>query len=128
MMPPKDGLPGVPKGTLLKSIKGSCGHREAPRLWHLRAKEVLHEAGLEELQTARACFVLRHPETRENLGIWVLHVDDACFAGEGPYGEKAMTHIRKHFILGKEEYGIFDFLRRHVKQLPDCTIGLHQTE
>lgn len=61
--PPNDGLPGVPHGSLLKRVKGAYGSREAPRLWYLRAKDVLLESGLEEMQTARACFVLRHPTT-----------------------------------------------------------------
>ena len=57
--PPKEGLPGVPHGSLLKMVKGTYGLREAPRLWYLRAKEVFMEAGAEEMQTAKACFLLR---------------------------------------------------------------------
>ena len=46
-LPPKEGLPNVPDGSLLKLVKGAYGLREAPRLWYLRAKEVLLEAGFE---------------------------------------------------------------------------------
>ena len=105
--PPKEGLPGVHPGALLKLVKGTYGLREAPRLWYLRAREVLLEAGFEEMQTARACFCLydkSDPKQTVNVGMLVLHVDDACFAGEGPVWEKAMQHVRKKFIIGKEEY------------------------
>lgn len=76
---PKDGLPGVPSGALLKLVQGASGLRAAPRLWYLHAREVLRAAGLAELQTANACFVLREPTTRETLAMLVLHCDDACF-------------------------------------------------
>lgn len=59
--PPKDGLPGTPPSSLLQLAEGAFGLREAPRLWFLRATAVLLEAGLEEFQTADACFVLRAP-------------------------------------------------------------------
>ena len=57
--PPKEGLPGVPPRSLIKLVKGAYGLREAPRLWYLRAKDILKDAGFEELQTAKACFILR---------------------------------------------------------------------
>ena len=113
--PPKEGLPGVVPGSLIKIIKGAYGLREAPRLWYLRARDILLEAGFHELQTAKACFVL-HDEKGENKGMLVLHVDDACFSGEGPEWEKAMAHLRSKFTIGKEEYGEFTFLGRRVKQ------------
>ena len=94
--PPKEGLPGVAEGSLLKLVKGAYGLREAPRLWYLKAREVLLEAGFEELQTAKACFVLhdRSGKTPINVGMLVLHVDDACFAGEGPLFEQS-TEVNK---------------------------------
>ena len=57
--PPKEGLHGVPWGSLIKLVKGAYGLREAPRLSYLRIKELIEQAGFEELRTANACFVLR---------------------------------------------------------------------
>ena len=118
----------MPPGSLLKLVKGAYGLREAPRLWYLRAREILQEAGFEEMQTGRACFVLMDRTGKEpvNMGRLVLHVDDACFAGEGPLWEKAMQHLRKKFIMGKEEYGDFTFLGRHVLQKKDFTVEIDQ--
>ena len=81
--PPKEGLHGVPPGSLIKIIKGIYGLKEAPRLWYLRARETLLKAGWEELKTASAVFVCRN-KSGECAGMMVLHVDDACYAGHGP--------------------------------------------
>ena len=43
--PPKEGLPGVEEGSLIKIIKGVRGLKEAPRLWYLKAKETLFKCG-----------------------------------------------------------------------------------
>lgn len=77
--PPKDGLPGVRPGSLLKHVAGAYGCREAPRCWYLRAREVRLTAGLGERQTAKACVVLCVPTTRGDLGMFVLHGDNAGF-------------------------------------------------
>ena len=100
--------------------------KEAPRLWYLRAKEVLLEAGFEEMQAAKACFLLRDPKTRITNGMLVLHVDDACFSGKGPQFERAMAYCRSKFIIGKEEYDSFTFLCRHVRQHQDFSIEVDQ--
>ena len=128
--PPKEGLPGVLPGSLLKLVKGAYGLREAPRLWYLKAREILQEAGFEEMQTGRACFCVYDRSGKEpvNVGMLVLHVDDACFAGEGPMWEKAMQRLRSRFTIGKEEYDDFTFLGRHVVQKPDCSIEIDQHE
>ena len=77
MRPPRDGLPGVHPDSLLKIVKGAYGLREAPRLWYLKAREILLGAGWEELRTAKAVFVLRDPQKDNQMcGLMVLHVDD----------------------------------------------------
>lgn len=94
----------------------------------MRAKDVLLEAGLEELQTAKACFALRHPKTSAHLGIFVLHVDVAGFAGEGPLWVNALTQVRKHVTLGKYGYDKFTFLGRPFQPNSDFTFTLHHTD
>ena len=90
--PPKEGLNGVPWGSLIKLIKGAYGLREAPRLWYLRIKELIEKAGFEELRTAKACFVLRDYSKSGNplIGMLILHVDDACYGGTGAIFRQAM--------------------------------------
>ena len=86
------------------------------------------EAGFEDMQTAKACFLLRDPKTRMTTGMLVLHVDDACFSGKGPQFERAMDYCRSKFVIGKEEYDSFNFLGRHVKQNLDFSIEVDQHE
>ena len=128
MRPPPEGLPGVPPGSLLQIVKGAYGLREAPRLWYLKAREVIRQAGWEELRTARACFVLRD-KTKEDAplcGMMVLHVDDACYGGEGAYYDSVMKDVLQQFKIGSEKTKSFDFLGRHVEQFDDYHIEVDQ--
>ena len=81
--PPKDGLPGVHPDSLLKVNTGVYGVREAPRLWYQKADRELRACGWEELKTARSTYVLRDPHTGGVVGMLLLYVDDACYAGGG---------------------------------------------
>ena len=58
--PPREGLPGVPEGSLIKAIKGVFGLRVAPRLWYKKAKAVLEDAGWTQLASLPGVFVLRN--------------------------------------------------------------------
>ena len=124
--PPRDGLPGVPAGSLLQPLKGVFGLKEAPRLWYLAARRKCQSAGFDELKTAKSTFVVRDPDTGEPVGMLVLHVDDGCWAGHGPHFSKAQEMLRSCMNMGKEEEGEFTFLGRHVKQFPDGTIEIDQ--
>lgn len=78
-LPAVDGFPPVVPGRLLEHLKGAYGLTEAPRLWYLRARELLLSLGWEELKCARAIFVLRNVAKRL-VGLLSLHVDDGlCF-------------------------------------------------
>ena len=92
----------------------------------MKAREILLEAGFEEQQTAKASFILldRSGPKPVNVGMLVLHVDDACYAREGPVFEKAMQHVRAKFNIGSEKSGEFDFLGRHIIQNNDYSIEI----
>jgi hypothetical protein len=128
MRPPKEGLPGVPPGSLLKILKGAYGLREAPRLWYLKAREVITAAGFEELSTAKACFVLRDKTLpgAPLCGMMVLHVDDACYGGSGKFYDATMANCLAQFKIGNEKTKEFDFLGRHVIQRDDFSIEIDQ--
>ena len=82
---PKDGLPGVHPDSLLQVNTGVYGLREAPRLWYQKANRNLTSCGWEELKTARSTYVCRDPHTGHVVGMLLLYVDDACYAGRGPH-------------------------------------------
>jgi hypothetical protein len=43
-LPAAEGHPAVPGGRLLEVLKGAYGLAEAPRLWYLRARELMAQA------------------------------------------------------------------------------------
>ena len=82
---PKEGLPAVDDVAkikpyaLLRLLKGAYGLTEAPRLWYLRARQILIGIGFIELKCARAVFTLR--EEGALVAILTLHVDDGMLFG-----------------------------------------------
>ena len=121
--PPREGLLGVPEGSLIKAIKGVFVFRVAPRLWYKKAKAVLEDAGgWTQLASLPGVFVLRIGKIL--MGILVLHVDDTLHAGKGEGYEKTMDQILKTFDIkdDKRKEGNFSFLGRQVAQQPDGTV------
>jgi hypothetical protein len=82
---PREGLPAVERWdavlpfALLRLLKGAYGLTEAPRLWYLRARQLLQKLGFEEMQCARATFVYRLNGVL--IAFLVLHVDDGMLFG-----------------------------------------------
>ena len=83
------------------------GIPEAPRLWWLRALEVITEAGFETVRACAGLFVLR--DRGRLVGVLALHVDDAMWAGAGRRFEKPQKHIRDDPSLAQEASGTFTF-------------------
>ena len=82
---PREGLPAaegweaVPPFSLLRLLKGAYGLTEAPRLWYLRARQILTKLGFEEIRCARAAFVFR--KAGRLIALLTLHVDDGMLFG-----------------------------------------------
>jgi hypothetical protein len=124
--PPKEGLPGVPEGALIKAEKGIFGLRVAPRLWYTKAKSVLEDAGWRQLATLPSVFILRSTSEQRLIGLLVLHVDDALHAGQGKEYEDSMKTILNIFEIpdDKREEGNFSFLGRAITQQPDGSVHI----
>jgi hypothetical protein len=58
-LPAAEGRPSVPGGRLLEVLKGAYGLAETPRLWYLRARELMKEANFIELRVVRSVFTPR---------------------------------------------------------------------
>ena len=61
-------------------MKSAYGLAEAPRLWYLRAAQLLEEAGMVEVPFARSTFVKSVKGKSE--AVCTLHVDDGMLAGD----------------------------------------------
>ena len=120
--PPREGLPGVPEGSLIKAIKKVFGLRVAPPLRHKKTKTVLEDASWTKLALLPGVFVLRIGNILK--GILVLHVDDTLHAEKGDEYEKTMDQILKTFEIkdDKRKKGNFSFLERQIAQEPDKTV------
>ena len=133
---PSDGLPAtslskeIAPYALLRVLKSAYGLSEAPRLWYLRAAQLLEECGLVELPYARATFVqAAHGKTQ---AVCTLHVDDGMLAGDpkSPGFQRLLRAINERFnikewkTIGKEPC---DFLGCKVSRSPtgivDCMSG-----
>ena len=96
---PLDGLPACPQlgekavapGELLRVCKSAYGLSEAPRLWYLRATELLVEVGFKEIPMCRATYIWKKEDSLEVAAILCLHVDDGLLVAS----KDTMDHLKK---------------------------------
>ena len=116
--PPREGIPGVPDGSLLELVKGVFGLKESPRLWWLKLQKTVLDCGFTAVRGVPGVFLFKEPakgqSTGQVVGMLVVHVDDGCWAGTGPHFERAQTKLRKGLAIGKEASGTFELLGRRV--------------
>ena len=83
---PAQGLPATKTTSavgpfeLMRVVKSAYGLAEAPRLWYLRAVELLQQVGMEEIPFCRSTFV-----AQDDSGVFAfcgLHVDDGFLVGD----------------------------------------------
>ena len=79
-------------------LRVAYGLSEAPRLWYLRARELLVEAGFEELTMAKASFIKRSPK-KEVIAILCLHVDDGLLVTDRAYTKQIKKSIDDRFAI-----------------------------
>ncbi|CAE8702081.1 unnamed protein product [Polarella glacialis] len=104
---PKDGLPKVKDERairpfeLLQILKSAYGLSEAPRLWYLRARELMQQCSFVELACCKATFILVDPRTSLVEVIVCLHVDDGFVVGRagGTLFETAKDNMNKVFNI-----------------------------
>ena len=91
--PPREGLPGVPDGSLVMLTKGVFGLKEAPRLWWLKFAKTLADCGWKPLRTVPGVFVIHVGGILK--GMLAVHVDDGLWAGAGKEYEAARAKVRE---------------------------------
>ena len=99
-LPATEGWKAIRPYQLLQVLKGAYGLTEAPRLWYLRARQILVETiGFVEMQCARAVFVYR--QGGELIALLTLHVDDGMVFGNknDPRYKALKARIDKNFKI-----------------------------
>ena len=102
---PPDGLPGtsmsdpVSPFELMRVVKSAYGLSEAPRLWYLRAVELLQQCGMVELSFCRSTFIAK--DEKEVFAFCGLHVDDGFLCGNprNPKFEELRKSIDQKFNI-----------------------------
>ena len=84
---PPEGLPATKTSTslqpyeLMRIVKSAYGLSEAPRLWYLRAVELLQQAGMVEIPFCRSTFIAKDKKGKV-YALCALHVDDGFYVGD----------------------------------------------
>jgi hypothetical protein len=73
--PPREGIKGVPQGSVIELVKGVFGLKESPRLWWLKLRDAVLEAGFQELKSVPGTFKFMD-RSGQLPGFLVVHVDD----------------------------------------------------
>ena len=116
--PPAGGLPGVPAGALIRAKKGLFGVPEAPRLWYLRIKALIQQAGWHEIAAFPCIFAARGPGGVLE-GLLCIHVDDGLLAGHGAAYEKARSKLLETLSIKHVRTDDFVYLRRRIARQAD---------
>ena len=111
--PPREGIPGVPAGSLIQIIKGVFGLPESPRLFWLKMSEDVLASGFEACKYVPGAFVVRNNDGTLG-GMLGVHVDDGLWGGKGKNWEKAANSLRSKLNFKHELRDKFELLGRRV--------------
>lgn len=99
VVPPREGLPGVAEGSLLKLRTIAYGLSDAPRSWWLRLKSILEKHGWRESELERGSFKLYDQE--KLVGVGGPHVDDFIVTGYERAFERSLQGLKRSLEWGK---------------------------
>ena len=72
---PKDGIPGVPDGSIIELHKPVYGLADAPKLWWQSLTKALKDMNMEQSKLDGCLFYSRDQENQLN-GVIAFHVED----------------------------------------------------
>jgi hypothetical protein len=101
MRQPRQGLPGLKPGQLIKLIKSVYGRPDAPRSWFNELSRILQEElNFQKSEVDPALYYLRDP-LGELKGMLIVHVDDIMLAGDdSPFTSEAFEKLHQRFPFG----------------------------
>ena len=119
---PADGIPGVPRGSILICSKSVYGTTDAPRGFWKGLFNTLTECGLKPVPNETSAYYLPGPEG-EVRGLLGTHVDDLLWCGDDGMAE-VMAKVQERYkfrITSASEEGqdSFKFCGRILQQTPE---------
>ena len=112
---------------VLRLLKGAYGRVDAPFLWFMELKKALEELSFTQSPFDPCTFVLFNYETNKLDGVVGVHVDDGLCCGNERFQEK-LNILEKKFPFGSRKRKDFVFTGLHIKQEPDFSIRVDQTQ
>lgn len=100
------------------------GLNDASRYWYLRTREVLFGLGMKASKYDKSIFY--YYDNGSLSGIISCHVDDFFWCGNVNFKKTVIHELRKVFMFGTEQSGMFKYIGLHIMQQSDGRIILHQ--
>ena len=114
LTPPREGLPGVRPGELLRPLVTPYGLADAPRAWWKQLDGILTRCGWRESKIERGLYLLHRQG--KLVGIGGTHVDDWVSTGRGPVYEAALKKLQASVTWGKWHTDSFTHCGRDVSR------------
>ena len=101
MRQPRQGLPGLQPGQLIKLIKSVYGRPDAPRSWFNELSRILQEElQFQKSEVDPALYYLRD-SSGALKGVLIIHVDDIMLAGDdSDFTTQAFERLHQRFPFG----------------------------
>ena len=101
MRQPRQGLPGLQPGQLIKLIKSVYGRPDAPRSWFNELSRILQEElQFQKSEVDPALYYLRD-SSGVLKGVLIIHVDDIMLAGDdSDFTTQAFERLHQRFPFG----------------------------
>ena len=120
---PKEGMPNVQQGCLIKILKTVYGLTDAPYRWNQHLDNRLRKEGYRP-SVLDPCLYFLHLQGKLE-GIIMLATDDMITGGNQKHVD-IMQRIRQEYKFGKWEYDQCRFCGKDVRQYDDFSIDVSQ--
>jgi hypothetical protein len=124
---PKDGIPGVPDGSIIELHKPVYGLADAPKLWWQSLTKALKDMNMEQSKLDGCLFYSRDQENQLN-GVIAFHVDDLILGGTKEFHEHIFQPLKKKYPFKHVKVGEGEFLGKMLKQNSDYSISITQRD
>ena len=125
---PREGMPNMVPGQLIKILKTCYGLTDGPFAWYRHISRVLMELGYEASRADPCLFLLhgdQHHGQRPLLGIIALATDDLLHGG-GPEHLERMENLKKRYKMGKYQFSEGRFCGKNYRTTDDGSIIIDQ--
>ena len=122
---PREGIPGMQPGQLLRLDKTCYGLTDGPRAWFIHLKNLLCNDLGYQVSLADPCIYYKLTADGQLGGVIGVATDDLLHGGDEEH-TRCMEQIRQRYKLGKYQYDAGRFTGKNFQTLADGSIKIHQ--